>query len=302
LVATAAITLSACSSNGAAPATQTNGNGSFPVTVTSGTGRVEIRSRPARIISLSASATQMLYAIGAGPQVVAVDQYSTIPARAPRTSLTGYETSAESYLPYHPDLVVLAFEQAPTVVSQLASLGIPTLLLPPATTLAGSYQQYTALGEATGHQSAAAAEVSHVKAQLAQIVSSVGGRARGRTYYQEVDPTLYTATSHTFIGALYSLLGMRNVADAAGSAAGGYPQLSAEFLLRANPDYVFLADVDCCGQTAATFAQRPGFSGLRAVTSHHVYAVHDAIASEWGPSIVTFLQTVAGDVRRGQGS
>jgi iron complex transport system substrate-binding protein len=268
--------------------------------VTSANGRVDIHARPTRIISLSASATQMLYAIGASSQVVAVDQYSTIPAKAPRTNLTGYETSAESYLPYHPDLVVLAFEQSPTVVSQLASLGIPTLLLPPATTLASSYQQYKELGQATGHESAAAAEVTHVKAQLASIVNTVGSRAKGLTYYQEVDPTLYTATSHTFIGALYSLLGMRNIADAAGSAAGGYPQLSAEFLLRANPDYVFLADIDCCGQTTSTFAQRPGFSGLHAVTSHHVYGIHDAIASEWGPSIVTFLQTVVNDIHHRQ--
>lgn len=293
--------LAACGTGtpAAPPNASSHTTGSFPVTVASADGNIAIKTRPTRIMSLSASATQMLYAIGAGPQVVAVDEYSTYPSKAPRTDLTGYETSAESYLPYHPDLVILAFEESPTVVSQLAALGIPTLLLPPATTVAGTYDQLHELGLATGHVSAAGTEVANVKAQLSAIVASTGGKAKGVTYYQEVDPTLYTATSHTFIGALYARLGMVNVADAAGSAGDGYPQLSAEYLLKADPDFVFLADDECCGQTAATFARRPGFSLLRAVKLHHVYTIPDPIASQWGPRIVTFLQMVANDVRRG---
>lgn len=294
--------LAACGTStnpGASSANSSKGSGTFPLTVASADGKISVKKRPTRIMSLSASATQMLYAIGAGPQVVAVDEYSTYPADAPRTDLTGYETNAESYLPYRPDLVILAFEESPTVVSQLAALGIPTLLLPPAATLAGTYGQLEELGLATGHTASAAAEVARIKAQLDTVVASMGGRAKGLTYYQEIDPTLYTATSHTFIGALYSRLGMVNIADAAGDAGDGYPQLSAEYLLKANPEFVFLADDQCCGQSATTFAQRPGFSLLQAVKLHRVYTIPDPIASQWGPRIVTFLQMVANDVRQG---
>ncbi len=268
------------------------------MTVTAGDGQVGIPARPSRILSLSASATQMLYAIGAGPQVVAVDKYSTDPPQAPRTSMTGYEDSAESYLTVHPDLVILAFDTDGRLVAQLRVLHVPTLLLPPAVTLNDTYQQMETLGTATGHLAAAKAAVATVKARIAAIVAAVGNRARGRTYYQEIDNTLYTATSHTFIGALYRLLGMVDIADAA-SKGSEYPQLSAEYLINANPDYVFLADTVCCGQNAASFGARPGFGTMKAVTEGHVFALNDALASEWGPRVADFLATIAADVAPG---
>jgi iron complex transport system substrate-binding protein len=268
------------------------GGGGFPVSVTSADGTVRIPSRPTRILSLSASATQMVYAIGAGPQVVGVDEYSTYPSDAPRTKFTGYETSAEDYLPLRPDLVILAFDES-NMVAQLKTLGIPALLLPPANTLAGAYRQIVELGEATGHRAAAARAVATEKADLTRTTATAGNEARGKSYYIELDPTLYSATSNTFIGALFDRLGMHDIADAAGHGSS-YPQLSAEYLLKANPDYVFLADTVCCQQTAATFASRPGFSGLRAVRLHHVIPVNDSLASEWGPhSMEGFLQVVA---------
>jgi iron complex transport system substrate-binding protein len=247
-------------------------------------------------MSLSPTATTMLYAIGAGKQVVAVDKNSTYPAQTPVTPLDGFETSPESYIPYHPDLVVLAQDQAGTLAGQLAGLGIPTLILPAANTLADTYAQFTILGKATGHVSAAAAENASIKARLASIVHSVGTRARGQTYYQELDPTLYTATSRTFIGALYGMLGMKNIADAAIASGDDYPQLSPEALIQSSPNYVFLADGGCCGQSAATFAARAGYATIGAVQHHHIYVIPDSVASQWGPRVVTFLQMVADDV------
>src|SRR6202022_1842200 len=110
----------------------------------------------------------------------------------------------------------------------------------------------------TGHSAEASAEDATIGRQLDAIVRAVGARARGRTYYHEVDNTLYTATSKTFLGALYARLGMLNVADPADHTGSGYPQLSAEYLVKANPDYVFLADTVCCHESGATFAARPG--------------------------------------------
>ena len=291
-----ALLLGACGSSSPSASSGAGTSTSYPVTLRGANGAVVIAQRPTRIMSLSASATSMLYAIGAGRQVVAVDQYSTDPPNAPRTSLTGFETGAESYLSYRPDLVVLAQEQG-SVVSQLAAVGVPTLVLSPASGLGDTYAQISLLGRATGHGAAATAENASIKRKLAAIVRSVGGRARGVTYYHELDPTLYSATSHTFIGVLYRSLGMVNVADTASAGGNDYPQLSPEALIRANPDDVFLADVTCCAQTAATFGARPGFSLVQAVRAHHVFTIPDSIASEWGPRVVQFLQMVADDLK-----
>jgi iron complex transport system substrate-binding protein len=298
----AAATLGACGSSGKTTATGSTTTAtappvtSFPVAVTAANGTVTIPARPTRILSLSATATQMLYAIGAGPQVVGVDVYSTDPPDAPRTKFTGSETSAEDYVSEHPDLVLLAFDTGGKLVAQLSTLHIPTLLLPPAKAIDDSYSQFRQLGLATGHFAEAVKEANTVAQQLDSVARSVGNRAKGLTYYHEVDNTLYTATSKTFIGALYGRLGMVNVADAADSSGSGYPQLSAEYLVRQDPDFVFLGDTVCCHETAATFGGRPGFSQLKAVRLGHVVLVSDPIASEWGPRVVDFLKVVAAAV------
>lgn len=301
LTATTAIVLCLSSSGFAAPLVAAEkappGTVSFPVVVKSGDGNVTIPRRPARILSLSASATQMLYAIGAGGQVVGVDKYSSYPANAPRTKFTGAETSAEDYLYLHPDLVVLAY-QSGNLVQQLKLLHIPALILPAAANFGDVDGQLTELGEATGHLAGAHRVASSLSAAIQRAVAKAGNARRGQTYYVELDPTFYSATSRTFIGAELSLFGLRNIADAAGHGTA-WPQVSAEFVLKANPQWVFLADTVCCGATAASFAHRPGFSILRAVHLHHVIGLNDSLASEWGPhSIEQLLNVLAAALRQ----
>ena len=247
---------------------------------------------PTRILSLSPSATQMLYAIGAGRQVVGVDKYSTWPPGAPRTKLTGYELDAEAYLYLHPDLVVLAFSEG-SVIGQLAKLHIRALLLPPAATMAQVDAQLAELGQVTGHAGRARAVKKSLAARAAAAVRSARGRGKGETYYIELGPGYYTATSKTFIGTELSLFGLEDIADPAGKATM-WPQISAEYVLKEDPGYVFLADIVCCHQTPSSFAKRPGFALLRAVELHHVVAVNDSFAQEWGPhSIEAFVALVA---------
>jgi iron complex transport system substrate-binding protein len=235
----------------------------------------------------------MLYALGAGKQVVGVDEYSTYPPNAPRTKFTGAETNAEDYLSLKPDLVIVAYESG-KVVQQLQLLKIPALVLPPAATFADVYSQLTELGTATGHQAGARRVESSMQEHLSLAVHAAGGAGRGETYYFELDPTYYTATSKTFIGAEFSLFGMTNIANAAGRSTA-YPQISAEYLLKQDPDYVFLADTVCCHQDVASFAHRPGFNALVAVQRHHVITVNDSVASQWGPhTIETFVSLLAG--------
>jgi iron complex transport system substrate-binding protein len=144
------------------------------------------------------------------------------------------------------------------------------------------------------------AEVSQIRNQIDHIVRSVHKPTHPEKYYYELDQTYYSATSSTFVGQVLSLLGLHSIADAAKGAAstGGYPQLSGEFVLRSNPDYILLADTICCAQSAATVAGRPGWSNLSAVKNGRVLGLNDDIASRWGPRIVTLLSEVAAELRQ----
>ena len=250
---------------------------------------------PHRIVSLSPTATESLFAIGAGKQVIAVDDQSDYPKRAPRTSLSGYTPNVEAIAGYRPDLVLLSGD-ANGVVAGLRKLGIRVLLQPAAKTLPDAYAQIRQLGAVTGHKRAAVTLVAHMRKVIAQTLKSTPKRRLA--VYHELDPTYYSATSRTFIGRIYKLFGLRNIADAADSAGTGYPQLSGEYILSANPGLIVLADTRCCGQSAATVAARPGWSGLAAVKSRRVVSIDDSVASRWGPRIVDFVRAVGKALRR----
>jgi len=250
-----------------------------------------------RIVSISTVATEMLFAIDAGDRVVAVDSMSNYPAEAPTTDLSGYQPNVEAILGFAPDLVVLSYDPG-DVVAGLEAAGVATLLQGAAYTLADTYDQITALGAITGNVDEAAALVAGMQSEMAELAASVRERDEPLSYYHELDDTLYTVTSSTFIGEVYALAGLVNAADAADpdGASWGYPQLSAEYLLDADPDLIFLADTRCCSQTAVTVAERPGWETLTAVTNGTVIELDDDVASRWGPRIVHLLRVIVDSV------
>jgi cobalamin transport system substrate-binding protein len=264
----------------------------FPVTVTGGNGKITIERQPQRIISLSPTATESLFSIGAGKQVVAVDDASDYPKRAPRTKLSGITPNAEAIAGYHPDLVVVQYD-ASKIVEALGKLHIAVLVQGSATSLAGAYSQIRQLGLATGHRRGAKALIARMKRQIAALVASVPKPNQSMSVYHELSPDYYSATSKTFIGRVYTLFGLGNIADAADKTGNGYPQLSAEYILAANPSLIILADSKCCGQSRATVAARPGWDQLTAVKRGAIVVVDDSIASRWGPRIVNFVRAIA---------
>jgi iron complex transport system substrate-binding protein len=275
----------------------------YPMRIAAANGTITIPARPTAIVSMSPTATEMLFAIGAGKQVKAVDSFSDYPKDAPRTKLNESDPNVEAIVAYKPDLVVVAGDTT-GLTAQLAKFGIPVLSDPAATTLNQEYQQIDELGQATDHLAQARAEVTKIKTQIRQIVQDAPRHTKPLTYYFELDQTYYSVTSATFIGQVLGLLGMKSIADAATGAAssGGYPQLSAEFIIKSNPNYIFLADTICCGQNAKKVAARPGWSVLSAVKDGRVVGLNDDIASRWGPRIVDLLRTVADSLKRnGQG-
>jgi len=284
-------------SNGSAGTVASTG---FPVTVSTAAGTMRIQARPDAIVSLSPTATEMLYAIGAGSQVKAVDSLSDYPASAPVTKLSAYQPNAEAIAAYKPDLVIIS-NDLDGIIAKLRELSIPVLDLPAAANLSGVYGEFTQLGEATGHVAQARREDDTLRLAISKIIAAVPEQAKPITYYYELATNpYYSVTSSTFIGSVLSLLGMKSIADAAkgAAAAGGYPTLSAEFILKANPDYIILADTGPTGggQSAATVSARPGWSVLSAVKDKHFILLNADIASRWGPRVVQLLQTVAAAV------
>ena len=284
------------------PARQEQGApGSFPVTVDAANGSIEIAERPERIVSLSATATEMLFAIGAGPQVAAVDDTSDYPPEAPTTELSAYEPNVEAIAEYDPDLVVIS-DDIDDLVASLETLDIPVLVQPAAVTLEDSYEQIAELGEATGRSEDAAEVSEEIRNDLEEIAGSVPRFEEPPTYYHELDPTFFTATSETFIGEVYSLLGLKNIADPADKDGTGYPQLSAEYIVKADPDLIFLSDTECCGESAETVAERSGWERIAAVENGSVVELDDDVASRWGPRVVELLEAAASAVRNLDGA
>jgi iron complex transport system substrate-binding protein len=266
----------------------------FPVTVTGTNGDVTIDTEPQAIVSLSPSGTEVLFAIGAGDQVTAVDEYSYYPSEAPVTDLSGFTPNVEAIAAYEPDLVLVS-DDIDGVIGSLEGLGIPVLQLSggDVATLDDLYGQIEVLGMATGHPAEALQVVADMKDMVDKALALAPDSASGLSYYHELDPTYYTVTSSTFIGYLYGLFGLENIADAADAdgSSFGYPQLSEEYILEADPDFVFVTD--CCGDTPQTVAKRAGWDGLTAVRSSSIVVFDDDISSRWGPRIVEFVRGIA---------
>jgi iron complex transport system substrate-binding protein len=260
----------------------------YPVTV----GELTLAAQPMRIISLSPTSTEMLYAIGAGAQVVAVDEYSNYPAEAVAlgTMLSGFEPNIEAISGFTPDLVIASYDPG-NLAEQLGSLNIPLFIANAPTNLDSVYEQIEQLGMLVGHVAEADQLVATMQTEITAAVSAVVAPATPLSYYYELDNTYYSVTSNSFIGQLFNLFGLRNIADNA-EAGNDYPQLSAEAIVSSNPDIIVLADTKCCAQTAETVAARDGWGGLNAVVAGNIAELDDDIASRWGPRIVELIVAI----------
>lgn len=267
----------------------------FPVTVTDDVGEVTIETRPEAIVSLSPTSTEMLFAIGAGDQVIAVDDFSTFPEEAPTTDLSGFNPNLEAILEFSPDLVVIS-NDSNDLVAGLGEAGVPVLQYGAANDVETAFSQFEALGAATGND--AEAVIDDIQKNLDDIAASTDVEP-GLTYYHELSADLFSATSSTFIGEIYGLFEMENIADEADADGTGYPQLSAEYLVEQDPDYVFLACTVFCGETADSFCSREAFKGLTACAEGNVIELDDDIASRWGPRMVDFAESVADGLQTG---
>ena len=249
---------------------------------------------PKRIISLSPSATEILYAIGAGNQVIAVDDLSNYPSKAPITKLSAFSPNVEALLNYKPDLIILNADatKALEVKAALEKLKIKVFFERAPLDLKEAYLEITALGRTTGKISGAQNVISNMKSKISAAIKK-GKTSKKITFFHELDNTLYSATSDTFIGKVYKDVNLINVADQAATAdSAGYPQLQSEYVIKSNPKIIFLADAQY-GESLETLTKRAGWNGIAAIKNKNVVALPEDIPSRWGPRLVDFYEFIA---------
>jgi len=261
----------------------------FPVEVMSDVGPVTIEVRPERVVSLSATHTEIIYELGVDGQLVATDLLSNYPPAAEETTkLDSFNFNVEEVAALDPDLVIVSFDfQGETAA--LAAVDIPFLLLGPPSNLAGMYEQFRVVADALGVSEAGNTLATNAEAGAQKIIDEARGTP-GFSFFHEVDDTYYTATSESFIGDIYSSLGLSNIADSA-SVEGPYPQLSAEFILKQDPDLIFLGDA-AFGASAETVAARPGWDVLSAVTRGQIVEIDADISGRWGPRTIDLMRSI----------
>ena len=251
-----------------------------------------------RIVSLSATATEMLYAIGAQDQLVAVDNYSNYPQEAAdfATKIDAFEPSVEAISELDPTVVLLTYDPG-DLQAQLEKLDIKVWFGAAAATLDDTYKQITELGDLTGKVAEATALVESMDSEIEATITGMELPDAPVSYYYELDNTFYSVTSNTFVGQLMSRFMLQNIADTA-EAGNDYPQLSAESIISSNPQMIFLSDTKCCAQSAATVAERAGWDAVDAVANGNVVELDDDIASRWGPRVVDLVKSVAAAVAK----
>lgn len=261
----------------------------FPVTVSSDAGDATLEAVPENIVSLSPTSTEILFAIGADDQVVAVDSYSTYPEGTPVTDLSGFDPNIEAITAYDPDLVVIS-NDANDLVAGLEELDIPVIAFSAPADIESGYAQMAELGIATGHVDETAAVVSTLREDVDAALAEAPTDASPRVYH-ELDNTYFSASSFGFVGSVYEQLGASNIADEADADQSGFPQLTEEFIIEADPEVIVITDqVD---YTAEDVAARPGWSEITAVQDGNIVTVNADIASRWGPRLPQFISTAA---------
>jgi iron complex transport system substrate-binding protein len=266
----------------------------YPLTVKFGGYTTKIAKKPTKIISLSPSATEILYAVGAGSQILAVDNLSNYPAGAPVSEISAFEPSVEAILAKKPDLVLLSIDstKAPQIRNALVKLGIPVLMEKAPATLRDVYAENTLLARVTDRQAGAVKLNASMAKSIKETLAKAKKSSKIRVFH-ELDDTYYSVTSNTFIGKVYKDFGVVNIADAAaGADNSGYPQLSAEYLLKSDPQVIFLADAQY-GVTADSVSKRAGWSQISAVKNKKIVELPADIPSRWGPRLVDFYKLIS---------
>ncbi len=262
----------------------------FPLTVTDSSGTAVTLNVAARaIVSHSPGATEILFAIGAGSQVIAADEFSDFPTAAKALKKVKYsDPNPEAEVALQPDLVILATNQK-GMVDAFRKLGLPVLFNQEPDSLDGVLGNVRLLGRLAGRTAEADALATQMQARIAAVTSKVGDVQQGPTVFYELSDTLYSAAPNTFIGGMLSALKARNIAQGATSP---FPQLTAEAVIAAGPEVILLADAKFGGAPEQVRA-RPGWAVIPAVKHDRLHPVDPDVMNRPGPRVVEGMEQMA---------
>ncbi len=251
---------------------------------------------PQAIVSISPSMTEMLFALGAGEQLVGRDEMSTYPEAAldvPSIGAMWGDLPVEAILAAEPDLVLAAEIISPETVSALQELGLPVYWQANPDTFEDLWENLREIAALTGHTEEAETLATELTARVAAVETAITEAETTPVVFYELDATdpsnPWTTGSGTFIDYIISLAGGVN---AAATLEGEYAQISAEALISENPDVILLGDA-LYGISAESVMARAGWDAIAAMQNGAVYPVDPNTLSVPGPRLVDGLETVA---------
>ena len=249
-----------------------------------------------RIVSLAPSNTEILFAVGAGDQVVGRDMFSDYPEAAKAVKDIGGSNgkyNTEEIVALKPDLVLAGEINSPELIQSMEQLGLPVFPLKNPATLEDMYSNLTVVGELTGHSRQAGQLVDSLKKRVAAVDDKVKPLDSRLSVYYELDATdptkPFTAGPGTFVSLLIERAGGYNIGD---SMSSQWAQISLEQVVAANPYAIILGD-SAYGVTPESVKQRPGWGGIAAVQNNRIYTFDDNLVSRPGPRLVDGLEQLA---------
>lgn len=300
MIASALMINASCSPPAAAPSiapsqsktgpAATESSSTFPLTLTDETGReISLPKEPRRLVSLSASNTEILFALGLGDRVVAIDNHSDYPPSVKDKPRVGGFASPdlEKVVAAEPDLVLVSNIHTKMAAGELERRGLKVMVVD-SSDVKGILDRIKLVGKATGHTREAEALAGQMKARIEAVESRLSGVKPVKVFY-ELSPSLHTAGAGTFVDDMVRLAGGANIGASAGK---GWPQLNQESLLLSDPEVILLGD-HSAGQTPEQVMERAGWKQITAVKTGRVYVVDPNLANRAGPRVVDGLDMVA---------
>jgi cobalamin transport system substrate-binding protein len=284
-------TLAAC--GGAVPVTSSPSltASPFPATLVDFQNRsVTVPARPERLVSIGPSITAFLFALGAGPRVVGVDDFSDEPAEAAtREHVGGIKVNFEKVVALKPDLV-LSVKFSDGTIEKLQSASLNVLVVDPQT-VSEIAKTATLIGKTVG------ADGEALGRSIQQRVDAVKAKAATATtrprVYHEIDASdpakIFTVGPGSYINDLIDIAGGVNIAARTTSA---YPQLSAEEILRSDPEIIVLA-ADAYASKPADVISRQGWSIIAAVKNNRIFTIDPNLINRPGPRVGEAAETYA---------
>jgi iron complex transport system substrate-binding protein len=267
------------------------------LTITDSLSRsASLSTPPRRIVSLAPSVTEILFAVGAGPQVVGDTKYCNYPPEADALpEIGGFSAktiSIEAIVDLAPDLVIAGTASQRSVVEALEKLSIPVIVSAPES-IDAVYRSIEQIGLVTGHAQDAASVVANMRARMGAVtakIATVPADQRPAVFWEVFDEPLTTAGPHTLIGQLIERAGATNVfAD----TSEDYPQVGAEVVVDRDPTVILGATTQRAKLTPEQIAQRSGWANIAAVRDRRVYLLDSDIMSRPGPRLADALEALA---------